>query len=148
MPLQDTIAAADAVVLVINAGTYTEAVADFTRTFVPEFEADELPAATGLVYPSGLNISKATRTSDNEDSVIEIGIGRKLSVGAAEATDIETQLATVEEVKDVIRAARQLTLASGEILGLRTIELTLFVPELLRKRLAVSVIRVEYRGFS
>jgi len=150
MALQDTIAAADAVVLLINAATITEAIGDFSRTFVPEFEPNDLPAPKGLVFPAGQNLTRADRNSDNEDNVIEVGIGRKLTGADAETTDIETQMLTVEEVIAELRkkANKRLTLAGGEVLAFRKLSVTLFVPELFRKHVALSVVRIEYRGFS
>jgi hypothetical protein len=148
MALQDTVDAADVVTAAINAAipTMTEStLAAFSRVFVPEFDADELSAPKGEVFPAGLNVSVADRSSDNEDSVIEIGIGRVLT---NETTDIETHLLTVEEIKDVIRPIQRLVLTNGNTLQFLGLEVTLFVPELFKSRVCLSIIRARYRGFS
>ena len=154
MALQDTILAADAVVLLINAAITAddieEDIAPFTRVFVPEFEKDNLAVPKGEVFPAGMDISKADRRSDNEDSVIEIGVGRRMTGADAETTDVETQLLTVQQVKDELRKKENqfLTLDGGDQLQFRKVAITLFVPELFRKGIALSVVQVTYRGFS
>lgn len=149
MALQDTIDAADVVTASINAAiltaAITEAIADFSRVFVPQFDVDELSAPKGEVFPAGMNLARADRRGDSETSVIEIGIGRVLT---NETTDIETQLLTVNEVKEAIRPIQFLELTNGDTLQFTKLDLTLFVPELFKSRVCLSIIRVEYRGFS
>lgn len=151
MPTQDTIEAADAVVVLLNAAGLSEGIT-FARTFIPEFDPDDLAnlsePAKGSVFPSSLELSRASRADDNEDSIIEIGIGRKID---NEDADVKLQLATVDEVKNVIRDPDNGELAfvddPADVVYFRRLEVTLFVPQLLRKRVALSVLRVTYRGF-
>jgi hypothetical protein len=148
MPTQTTVDAADEVVSILNAAGLAEGIT-FSRTFVPEFDPDDLSAGPkGSVYPAGLELSRETRAQDREDHGIEIGVGRKI---ANESTDIETQVNTVEEVVAELRKAANRTIstaADGDSLKFISIEVRLFIPELLRRRVALSVVRVVYRGWS
>ena len=150
MTTQTTIDAADAVVSILNAAGLAEGIT-FSRTFLPEFDPDDLASPKGSVFPASIELGRATRTEDSEDHAIEVGIGRRLTGADAESTDIETQLATVEEVLGVLRAAGNRTIStpddSTELLFF-SVEARLFIPELLRKRIALSVVRVVYRGFA
>lgn len=149
MTIQNTIDAADAVVVFLNAATLPESIT-FARSFVPEFDPDELAnmaePAKGLVFPSQLELTRASRAEDNEDSIIEIGIGRTLD---DETTAIAAQLLTVEAVKNEVRKSENgvLTLpGDSNVVDLLGLEVVLVVPELLRKRIALSVVRITYRG--
>lgn len=149
MTIQNTIDVADAVVVFLNAATLPESIT-FARSFVPEFDPDELAnmaePAKGLVFPSQLELTRASRAEDNEDSIIEIGIGRTLD---DETTAIAAQLLTVEAVKNEVRKSENgvLTLpGDSNVVDLLGLEVVLVVPELLRKRIALSVVRITYRG--
>lgn len=149
MAVQDTIDAADEVAVILNAGTYTEALT-FARSFIPDFDPDELPDTLPkcVVFPASLELTRASRRDDNEDSVIEVGIGRKLSSAATEDAAIVAQLLAVEEVKNELRDESNQTIAGKTDLDefhFTGLTVNLFVPELLRKRIALSVIRVVYR---
>lgn len=148
MAIQNTIDAADAVVALINAAGLTEGIT-FARSFIPEFDPDEMPAPKGIVFPAALELERASRADDAEDSIIEVGIGRKIN---NETTDVVLQLKTVEEVKDVLRDSANNELSGptdpADVVYFRALSVTLFVPELLRKRVALSIVRVTYRGFS
>ena len=152
MAVQNTIDLADAVVLILNAAlplggeTIT-----FARTFIPEFDPDDLAnlaePGKGSVFPSQLDLTRASRHDDAEGHVIEIGLGRKID---NESASVEQQMLTVEAVKNVLRleANQVLTLpVDGDEVQFLGIEIVLLVPELLRKRVALSVVRVTYRGF-
>jgi hypothetical protein len=147
MAIQTTIDAADAVAALLNGAGLSEPIA-YARTFVPEFEPAELTAPKGLVYPATLSVARVDRSSFSEDNGIEVGIGRTI---ANETTDVEIHLLTVEEVKDVLLDVdnkKITTPVDGEELTLSgEIEVVLFVPELFRMGVALSVIRIEYRGF-
>jgi len=150
MATQTTIDAADAVVSLLNAAGLAEGIT-FSRTFVPEFDPDELSDPKGSVFPASIELGRATRTEDSENHSIEVGVGRRISGADAESTDIETQLATVEEVLGVLRASENRTISTpDDSTGLLffSAEARLFIPELLRKRVALSVVRVVYRGFA
>ncbi len=150
MSTETTIDAADAVVSLLNAAGLSEGIT-FARTFVPEFDPDDLTSPKGSVFPASIDLGRATRNSDSEDHGIEVGVGRRLAGADAETTDIETQLATVEEVLGVLRSKPNRTIStpddSTELLFF-SVEARLFIPELLRKRIALSVVRVVYRGFA
>ncbi len=141
MPVQQTIDTADAVVSLINAAAIG---VTFSRVFVPEFEVDDLPAPKGIVVPSGLTVEAASRTTDYDDHTIEIGLGRRLE---DEAVDTAAHLLTFEAVLSVIRGTRQLTTADGDVVTLKgAVEVRLYDPEHVRKRIVLSVIRATYRG--
>jgi len=145
MPVQQTLDTADAVVSLINAAGLTEGII-FARVFVPEFEADELTSPKGVVVASSMEIENASRTTDHDDHSIEIGIGRRLS---NEAADMATHLLTLEEVLGVIRDRDNaaLTVSDGEIVRLKgAVQVRLYDPAHVVKRVALSVLRVIYRG--
>jgi hypothetical protein len=151
MPIQDTIDTADAVVAFLNDASLSESIT-YARTFIPEFDPSDLAnlgaePAKGLVFPSQLNLERASRVEDSEDNVIEIGIGRVLD---NEDADIKAQLLTLEDVKNEVRDDSNAVLTlpgDGDEVQFRGVEVVFLVPELLRKRVALSVVRVTYRGF-
>lgn len=151
MALQDTLDAADAVAaLLIASGDLTESIT-YVFKMIPEFDPKVLAAltepASGQVFPSQLTLERASRVHDSEDHVVEVGIGRLI---ADEDANLRLHITTVEEVKNVIRDEdnQLLTLpGDGNSLSFLGIEVVLFVPELLRKRVALSVVRVTYRGY-
>jgi len=151
MAIQDTIEAADRVVEIINSLTITEPAITFQRTFIPEYDPADLAALTeparGLVFPAAIELSIASRSTDAEDHIIEIGLARKID---NEDADVLTQLLTLEEIKTELRDSdnQLLTGADGNNFQFFSMAVVLFVPESLRKRVLLSVIRIVYRGFS
>jgi len=155
MALQDTVDAADAVVVILNAvavPAMPEAVT-FARTFIPEFEADDLAnlseVAKGVVVPGGFESSPASRVTDTENHIIEVGLGRTLD---NETTDIDAQLLMVESViRRIRKPAHQVITLPGDgntLQYIGTEVAAFFVPALLTKRIALSVVRFTYRGFN
>lgn len=142
---QRTVAAAIALADLLNSHGNAEGIV-FATTFIPEFDPDKLPAPKGLIFPAGVTIEKTARRGHTEDNSIQIGIGRKIS---NEDTDPKRQVKTVEEIVDIIKAEenRVLTVGDSEVTYL-SIEVALFIPEQLRKRVALSVISYVFRGFS
>lgn len=148
MAIQSTIQVADEIAKLLNAASLTESIV-YSRKFVPEFDPEMLADGPKAVcFPAELALTRASRRGDAEDHACEIGIGRKIS-GDGEA-DSATQLATVDEVLLEIRKEENqiITTTEGEELNFISLETKLFVPELLRKRIALSVIKVVYRGFT
>jgi len=145
-----TVDAADAVVLLVNAAGLTEGTV-FSRSFIPEYDPEDLTAPKGVVFPAGLELARSDRGSDVEDHAIEIGLGRRLQGADAETTDIETHLSSVQEIIAVFRLKVNriiTTPVEAEELLFLAAEVRLFIPELLRKRIALSVVRLTYRGFA
>ncbi len=140
-----TIDAADAIAAVLNGAGLTEGIT-FSRTLFPEFNPENLEEPSGQCFPASIEESRADRSTDQVDHVVEVGIGRKLD---DEEADSETHLETIEEIRDKLKElAREITTPTeGETLLWVGMETTLFVPELLRKRVALSVIRLSYRNW-
>lgn len=151
MAVQNTIDVADAVVQLLNdAQPLAGETVTAARTFIPEFDPDDLAnsaePAKCSVFPSSLELTRASRHDDAEDHVVEIGIARRLE---NETTDVAKNLETVEAIKNLARddENKMLTLPGdgGDVLFLG-VEVELVVPDLLRKRVALSVVRCTYRG--
>lgn len=143
MPVQKTIDIADALVTLVNAAAIG---VTFSRAFVPEFDADDLAAPKGVVVPRSITIEPGSRTTDFDDHSIEIGIGRRIS---SEDADMKAGLLVFEALVDVIRAGanKSLTTSDGDTVCRRgTVEVRLYDPEHVRKRVSLSVLRVTYRG--
>jgi hypothetical protein len=151
MAIQDTIEAADAVVAILNTLVPTEGAITFERTFIPEYDpsvlAELVEPARGLVFPAAVDLEFASRSTDAEDHIVEVGLARLLD---DEEADTVTQLQTLEEMKREIRDSdnQVLTGADGNEFQLKGIAIVLFVPASLRKRVALSVLRLTYRGFA
>jgi len=146
--IQDTIQLADEIAKVLNAAGLDEGIV-YSRKFVPEFDPEMLADGPKAVcFPSDLVLTRASRRGDAEDHSCEVGIARKID-GDGEA-DTEKQLATVDEILETLREFSQQTIETteGEELNFLGLETKLFVPEQLRKRVALSVIKVVYRGYT
>lgn len=143
--LQRTVTVAVALADLLNSEGNAESIT-FTTTFIPEFEPDNLPVPKALVFPAGIGITKTARRGHTEDHAVEIGIGRKI---ANEDANVRTHVKTVEEVIDTLKAQHnQVITVGGDQVSYLSIDTVLFVPERLRQRIALSVIRYTYRGFS
>lgn len=142
---QRTVAVAVVLADLLNGEGNTEGIT-FQVTLMPEFRADELPTPKALVFPSGLLIEQTARVGLTEDHAIEIGIGRKVVDGEE---DGKTHVKLVQEVIDILKRKEYRVLeVMGEKVYRRSIESTLFIPEKLRQRVALSVIRWTYREFT
>lgn len=142
---QRTVAVAVVLADLLNSHGTAEGVT-FTVTLMPEFEADNLPAPKALVFPAGLLIESTARTGLTEDHSVEIGIGRKVVDGEE---DGKTHVKLVEEVIDILKRKEYRVLeVMGEKVYRRSIESVLFIPEKLRKRIALGVVRWTYREFT
>jgi len=148
MAIQDTIDAADAVVVLLNAATLPESIT-FERTFIPEFDPRDMGAdPVGVVVPASIDINIASRVTDSEDNIIEIGLGR---VVANFNAAVVSHLETVEAIKREIRGQDNQSLTmpgDGGTVQFTGVEVVLFVPELVQQSIALSVVRVTYRGFA
>ena len=143
MPVQDTIDAADMVVSELNGAGLTVG-GIFGRTFFPSFDPDDMGGdPSGQVFPAGLGLARASRRTDEEELTVEVGLGRVLS---DENADTAAQLRDVEEINAALRGAEDWELPdSGEEVQFLRLESTLFVPDLLRKSVALSVVTITFR---
>jgi len=132
---------ADAVAAELNAGTFDPA---FTavRRVLPEFELADLADLKVTVVPHGVEMSGATRSSQQMEVTVDIGVMKKLS------TDLDTEVAVlcdlVEQIVDYL-AGRRLT-GMAQAAWVRMANEPIYSPQhLAQQRTFTSVLTVTYR---
>lgn len=98
--MPDVITIADALVLKLNGGTFSQSFTA-TRTVLPIFELKELGEIKVTVVPRSVESSIITRVSDQDDYSIDIGIQKKLT--ADFESEIVALIGLVTEIKDFLR---------------------------------------------
>lgn len=132
---------ADAVVADLNAGTFAE---PFTaeRLFSPVFELPDMQALHVSVVPRSITTQPCTRAAGFFDYNIDIGVQKKLN--SDDPTEVEGQLALVEQIGDYLRN-RKLA-AMPETTWIKAENAPVYLPEHLEQlRQFTSVMTVTYR---
>ncbi|MDO8302878.1 MAG: hypothetical protein Q7T18_06540 [Sedimentisphaerales bacterium] len=112
----DIIQIADAVVVKLNGGTFSQSFTS-TRTVVPNFDIKELGTLKVTVVPRSVESSILTRVSDQDDFVIDIGVQKKLTT--AFETETVALIGLVSELKTFLRLGN-LSIGSAVVRWLST----------------------------
>ena len=93
---------ADAMVTSLNAA---ELSMDFTaeRAYVPSFKPSDLIDLRVTVIPRGLQVGSGTRSEDQHDYRIDVGVQQKFDAGSA--VELDPLMDLVEEIADHFRGS-------------------------------------------
>jgi len=135
---------ADAVVAEMNGQAFSQA---FTaeRKYQPTYELPDLQTLHVTVVPKSVTTAVASRSDDQVDYAVDVGVQKKFSAGDAADTEADELMALVEEIAAFLNR-RPLAAAPG-VVWVRTQNEPIFSPEHFEQlRQFTSVLTVTYRA--
>ena len=112
----DIIQIADALVTRLNGGTFSQPITA-VRTVFPNFELKELSTLKVTVVPRSVDTVLLTRSNDQDDYSIDIGVQKKLTVNYESET--ATLIGLVTEIKDFLKL-KHLTISTKVAMWIST----------------------------
>lgn len=135
---------ADAVVAELNAATFVPAF-DVTREYVPAVELPDLATLRVVVVPKGRADEPTSRTTAATTYQVDIGVQKKLPVGAAEMkAEADALMLLVQKIVEFLNRRRP---TAAGVAWVSTENDPIFLPEHIDEfRQFTSVITVSYHG--
>ena len=133
---------ADAVVAELNGGSFSQA---FTaeRKYQPTYELSEMQTLHVTVVPKSVTTAIASRSDDQVDCAVDIGVQKKLGDDAD--TEADGLMALVEEIAAFLN--RRALAGTPDAVWVRTANEPIFSPEHFEQmRQFTSVLTVTYRA--
>lgn len=139
--MPEIVAIADAVVLALNAGAFSEPLAA-ERKYLPRFELPEMAQLHVTVVPKAVEVTSAARGSLTYEYKLDVAIQKRFDVGDALEIDPLVQLG--EEIADHFRLKR--LEGFPDAVWTRTEHTVLYLPEHMESlRQFTSVITFTFR---
>lgn len=93
---------ANAVVGLVNSGTYVQPVAA-KRLYQPVLELPETETLTVSVVPKAQTVNPGTRTDDFVEVAVDVAVQKKLTFDASDQTALDGLMTLVEQIIDRLR---------------------------------------------